>query len=104
MKIDVFVFRFPAVSRRPFMGLPERSLGCARDDETGSGWFLPSFQISAIHPLPSVWPSSTSSQRGEMPEGLRYEKTIFEKKAATPPPEPSTPNHMKAKKKGAVKK
>ena len=35
MKIDVFVFRFPAVSRRPFMGLPERSLGCARDDETG---------------------------------------------------------------------
>ena len=71
MKIDVFVFRFPAVSRRPFMGLPERSLGCARDDETGSGWFLPSFQISAIHPLPSVWPSSTSSQRGEMPEGLR---------------------------------
>ena len=77
MKIDVFVFRFPAVSRRPFMGLPERSLGCARDDETGSGWFLPSFQISAIHPLPSVWPSSTSSQRGEMPEGLRYENTIF---------------------------
>ena len=53
MKIDVFVFRFPAVSRRPFMGLPERSLGCARDDETGSGWFLTRFQISAIHPLPS---------------------------------------------------
>ena len=71
MKIDVFVFRFPAVSRRPFMGLPERSLGCARDDETGSGWFLTRFQISAIHPLPSVCPSSTSSQRGEMPEGLR---------------------------------
>ena len=43
MKIDVFVFRFPAVSRRPFMGLPERSLGCARDDETGSGWFLTGF-------------------------------------------------------------
>ena len=64
MKIDVFVFRFPAVSRRPFMGLPERSLGCARDDETGSGWFLTRFQISAIHPLPSVCPSSTSSQRG----------------------------------------
>ena len=71
MKIDVFVFRFPAVSCRPFMGLPERSLGCARDDETGSGWFLTRFQISAIHPLPSVCPSSTSSQRGEMPEGLR---------------------------------
>ena len=64
MKIDVFVFRFPAVSRRPFMGLPERSLGCARDDETGSGWFLTRFQIAAIHPLPSVCPSSTSSQRG----------------------------------------
>ena len=71
MKIDIFVFRFPAVSRRPFMGLPERSLGCARDDETGSGWFLTRFQIAAIHPLPSVWPSSMSSQRGEMPEELR---------------------------------
>ena len=71
MKIDVFVFRFPAVSRRPFMGLPERSLGCARDDETGSGWFLTRFQIAAIHPLPSVCPSSTSSQRGGMPEELR---------------------------------
>ena len=71
MKIDVFVIRFPAVSRRPFMGLPERSLGCARDDETGSGWFLTRFQIAAIHPLPSVWPSSASSQRGGMPEGLR---------------------------------
>ena len=71
MKIDVFVFRFPAVSRRSFMGLPERSLGCARDDETGSGWFLTRFQIAAIHPLPSVCPSLTSSQRGEMPEGLR---------------------------------
>ena len=71
MKIDVFVFRFPAVSRRPFMGLPERSLGCARDDETGSGWFLTRFQIAAIHPLPSVCPSSTSSQWGGMPEGLR---------------------------------
>ena len=70
-KIDVFVFGFPAVSRRPFMGLPERSLGCARDDETGSGWFLTRFQISAIHPLPSVCPSSASSQRGGMPEGLR---------------------------------
>uniref|UniRef100_UPI0040256A16 hypothetical protein n=1 Tax=Dialister sp. TaxID=1955814 RepID=UPI0040256A16 len=58
MKIDVFVFRFPAVSCRPFMGLPERSLGCARDDETGSGWFLTRFQIAAIHPLPSVCPSS----------------------------------------------
>ena len=64
MKIDVFVFRFPAVSRRPFMGLPERSLGCARDDETGSGWFLIRFQIATIHPLPSGCPSSTSSQRG----------------------------------------
>ena len=71
MKTDVFVFRFPAVSRRPFMGLPERSLGCARDDETGSGWFLTRFQIAAIHPLPSVCPSSTSSQRGGMPEELR---------------------------------
>ena len=71
MKIEVFVFRFPAVSRRPFMGLPERSLGCARDDETGSGWFLTRFQIAAIHPLPSVCPSSTSSQRGGMPEELR---------------------------------
>ena len=60
IKIDVFVFLFPAVSRRPFKGLPERSLGCARDDETGSGWFLTRFQISAIHPLPSVCPSSTS--------------------------------------------
>ena len=71
MKIDVFVFRFPAVSGRPFMGLPERSLSCARNDETGSGWFLTRFQIAAIHPLPSVCPSSTSSQRGGMPEGLR---------------------------------
>ena len=71
VKIDVFVFRFPAVSRRPFMGLPERSLGCARDDEMGSGWFLTRFQIAAIHPLPSVCPSSTSSQWGGMPEGLR---------------------------------
>ena len=71
MKIDVFVFRFPAVSRRPFMGLPERSLGCARDDETGSGWFLTRFQIVAIYLLPSVCPSSTSSQWGGMPEGLR---------------------------------
>ncbi len=71
MKIDVFVFRFPAVSRRPFMGLPERSLGCTRDDETGSGWFLTRFQIAAIHPLPSVCPSSARSQRGGMPEGLR---------------------------------
>ena len=71
MKIDVFEFRFPAVSRRPFMGLPERSLGCARDDETGSGWFLIRFQIAAIHPLPSGCPSSASSQRGGMPEGLR---------------------------------
>ena len=62
MKIDVFVFRFPAVSRRPFMGLPERSLGCARDDETGSGWFLTCFQIAAIHPLPSVCPSSKISR------------------------------------------
>ena len=53
------------------MGLPERSLGCARDDETGSGWFLTRFQISAIHPLPSVCPSLTSSQRGGMPEELR---------------------------------
>ena len=70
MKIDVFVFRFPAVSRRPFMGLLKRSLDCARDDETGSGWFLTRFQIAAIHPLPSVCPS-TSSQRGGMPEGLR---------------------------------
>ncbi len=71
MKIDVFVFRFPAVSCRPLMGLPERSLGCARDDETGSGWFLIRFQIAAIHSLPSVCPSSASSQRGGMPEGLR---------------------------------
>ena len=62
MKIDVFVFRFPAVSCRPFMGLPERSLGCARDDETGSGWFLTRFQIAAIHPLPSVCPSSKISR------------------------------------------
>ena len=46
-------------------------LGCARDDETGSGWFLIRFQIAAIHLLPSVCPSSTSSQRGGMPEGLR---------------------------------
>ncbi len=61
----------PAVSHRPFMGLPERSLGCARDDETGSGWLLIRFQIAAIHPLPSVCPSSTSSQRGGMSEGLR---------------------------------
>ena len=62
MKIDVFVFRFPAVSCQPFMGLPERSLGCARDDETGSGWFLTRFQIAAIHPLPSVCPSSKISR------------------------------------------
>ena len=62
MKIDVFAFRFPAVSRRPFMGLPERSLGCARDDETGSGWFLTRFQIAAIHPLSSVCPSSKISR------------------------------------------
>ena len=104
MKIDVLVFRFPAVSRRPFMGLPERSLGCARDDETGSGWFLTRFQIAAIHPLPSACHSSTSSQRGEMPEGLRraffsYRQHSLEgkaaireyhllKKAAKPPPEP----------------
>ena len=66
MKNDVFVFRFSAASCRPFMGLPERSLGCARDDETWSGWFLTRFQIVAIHPLPSVCPSSTSSQWGEM--------------------------------------
>ena len=71
MKIDVFVFRFPAASCRPLMGLPERSLGCARDDETGSGWFLTRFQIVAIYLLPSVCPSSTSSQWGGMPEGLR---------------------------------
>ena len=71
MKIDVFVIRFPAVSRRPFKGLPERSLGCARDDETWSGWFLTRFQIAAIHPLPSVCSSSASSQWGGMPEGLR---------------------------------
>ena len=71
MKIDVFVFRFPAVSCRPLMGLPERSLGCARDDETGSGWFLIRFQIAAIHPLPSVCPPSARSPRGGMPEGLR---------------------------------
>ena len=71
MKIDVFVFRFPAASCRPLMGLPERSLGCARDDETGSGWFLTRFQIVAIHLLPSVCSSSTSSQRRGMPEGLR---------------------------------
>ena len=51
------------------MGLPERSLGCARDDETGSGWFLTRFQIAAIHLLPSACPSSTSSQREGMPEG-----------------------------------
>ncbi len=87
MKIDVFVFRFPAVSRRPFMGLPERSLGCARDDETGSGWFLTRFQIAAIHPLPSVCHSSTSSQRGGMPEGLRraffsYRQYFLEGKVA----------------------
>ena len=71
MKVDAFVFHFSAASCRPLMGLPERSLGCARDDETGSGWFLIRFQIAAIHPLPSVCPSSTSSQRGGMPEGLR---------------------------------
>ena len=62
MKIDVFVFRFPAVSRRPFMGLLKRSLDCARDDETGSGWFLTRFQIAAIHPLPSACPSSKISR------------------------------------------
>ena len=73
IKIDVFVFRFPAVSRRPFMGLPERSLGCARDDETGSGWFLTRFQIAAIHPLPSACHSSTSSQRGGMPDVISSE-------------------------------
>ena len=71
MKIDAFVLRFSAASCRPLMSLPERSLGCARDDETGSGWFLIRFQIAAIHPLPSVCPSSVSSQRGGMPEGLR---------------------------------
>ena len=65
------MLRFTAVSRRPFMGLLERSLGCARDDETGSGWFLTRFQIAAIHPLPLACPSSTSSQRGGMPEELR---------------------------------
>ena len=62
---------FPCCIMSAVMGLPERSLGCARDDETGSGWFLIRFQIAAIHPLPSVCPSSTSSQRGEMSEGLR---------------------------------
>ena len=62
---------FPCCITSAVMGLPERSLGCARDDETGSGWFLTRFQIAAIHPIPSVCPSSTSSQRGEMPEGLR---------------------------------
>ena len=87
MKIDVFVFHFPAVSRRPFMGLPERSLGCARDDETGSGWFLTRFQIAAIHPLPLACHSSTSSQRRGMPEGLRraffsYRQHSLEGKAA----------------------
>ena len=62
---------FPCCITSAVMGLPERSLGCARDDETGSGWFLPRFQIAAIHPLPSACPSSTSSQRGGMPEELR---------------------------------
>ena len=62
---------FPCCITSAVMGLPERSLGCARDDETGSGWFLTRFQIAAIHPLSSVCPSSTSSQRGGMPEGLR---------------------------------
>ena len=60
---------FPCCITSAVMGLPERSLGCARDDETGSGWFLTRFQIAAIHPFPSVCPSSTSSQRGGMPEG-----------------------------------
>ena len=60
MKIDVFVFRFPAVSRRPFMGLPERSLGCARDDETGADGFslvfrsLPSIRFLQCIPLQRV--------------------------------------------------
>ena len=53
---------FPCCITSAVMGLPERSLGCARDDETGSGWFLTRFQIAAIHPLPSVCPSSTSSR------------------------------------------
>ena len=95
---------FPCCITSAVMGLPERSLGCARDDETGSGWFLTRFQIAAIHPLPSVCPSSKSSQRREMPEGLRRaffsyrqhslegKATIREyhllKKAAKPPPQP----------------
>ena len=78
---------FPCCITSAVMGLPERSLGCARDDETGSGWFLTRFQIAAIHPLPSVCPSSTSSQRGGMPEELRraffsYRSLPLEGKAA----------------------
>ena len=65
------VFHADGFTKENGNGKRKRSLGCARDDETGSGWFLTRFQIAAIHPLPSACPSSTSSQRGEMPEGLR---------------------------------
>ena len=71
MRLGSTVLHADGFTKENGNGERKRSLGCARDDETGSGWFLTRFQIAAIHPLSSACPSSTSSQRGGMPEGLR---------------------------------